>query len=500
MATTQRNTNHNSNHNSDYGSDYEDRNSRELQREIERTRHQMDETLEQLGERLHPRHLFDMVVDYLRPEPGAASRREYAHHAKVVGGQLARQIKRHPVPALLIGAGLAYLLYEELPEEDEDKRRARRAREMRAQWDDIPEHSGSFVDARTGEPYDDTYGADWKGAAWSDHFEWSQEEEQKSWSERATRMLGEIKSSIGSGSLSARDKLQARAAKLMSLSGHKRHDIESQWARLGEHSLPYNDPSSRELHDLTACDFAASHQWTAEDEAGWSEKAQHALEEIQQTLSNTGASAKDTLRSLASHIGDFVGSTRDMSADYGGRIRRQGARMRSGSRYAAGQMRSGSRYAAGQVRQGYAQGRDQFSHMIEESPLAVGAAFLGLGMIAGLILPATRREDELMGEASDNLKRQAVDTSKEIAERGQQIVAATAEAAAEELEKEGLTPHQLADKARKVAADVTSGVKDTVREEAGNKDDLTHKIKDVAQRVKETAQQEVQKHKEEMQR
>lgn len=496
-TTTYRDTNHNP--------EYDERSSRQLQRDIDETRHQMDETLEEIGERLHPKHLLDAALDMFRSsDVSSERRREYTRQARDAGQQVVAKIKEHPLPTMLVGAGLAWLLFEELNQEDPETRRARRVREMRAHWDDIPEYSGSFVDARTGEPYDDSYGAKWKGAAaWSDEYEWEgDEQERESWSNRATRTLSELKSSLGDTSSSARHKIQATAAKLMSLSGRKRRDLHEQWANLREHSgsfvdartgEPYSSAYGREFRDLTACDFAATHEWSSEDETSWSEKAQHVLEDIQQTLSDTGRSATHTLKALAGHIGDFVGSTRDMAAHYGTRARHQGGRLRSGSRHAAGRMQH-------QLQDGYARGRDQFSRAIDESPLAVGAAFLGLGLIAGLIFPSTRREDEWMGESSDELKQRAIDSGKEAVQRGQQVAAATAEAAADQMEKEGLTPHQLAEKARKVAAEVKQEVQETVREETGSTEDLKGKITDVAQRAKDAAQQEARKQKEEMQR
>ncbi|MDP9037429.1 MAG: DUF3618 domain-containing protein [Myxococcota bacterium] len=53
------------------------------------------------------------------------------------------------------------------------------------------------------------------------------------------------------------------------------------------------------------------------------------------------------------------------------------------------------------------QGALRFEHRVEEglreNPLAFGAALLAAGATVGLMLPHTRREDELMGEARDRL-------------------------------------------------------------------------------------------------
>src|SRR5690606_6608728 len=50
---------------------------------------------------------------------------------------------------------------------------------------------------------------------------------------------------------------------------------------------------------------------------------------------------------------------------------------------------------------------ERFSQTLEENPLAVGMIALALGTAAALLLPPSRREDELMGEARDDLMETA---------------------------------------------------------------------------------------------
>ncbi|MBC8103962.1 MAG: DUF3618 domain-containing protein [Cytophagales bacterium] len=76
---------------------------------------------------------------------------------------------------------------------------------------------------------------------------------------------------------------------------------------------------------------------------------------------------------------------------------------------------------------------------ITNNPLAAGAIALMLGVGAGLLIPATERENQLLGETRDRLKDQA----------------------AEQL-------HQVADKVTNVAQTAFDGVKQTVKDEAQN--------------------------------
>lgn len=63
--------------------------------------------------------------------------------------------------------------------------------------------------------------------------------------------------------------------------------------------------------------------------------------------------------------------------------------------------------AAGQVGDRLEGGRRTMEEWLDSAPLALGAAALAVGLAAGLLLPESRREKELMGEASDELQREA---------------------------------------------------------------------------------------------
>lgn len=66
------------------------------------------------------------------------------------------------------------------------------------------------------------------------------------------------------------------------------------------------------------------------------------------------------------------------------------------------------------TRQRARQANNGFHHMLEENPMAVGAMGIAVGAMLGAMLPSTRKEDEMIGEASDDL----VDDAKSLAKRG----------------------------------------------------------------------------------
>jgi ElaB/YqjD/DUF883 family membrane-anchored ribosome-binding protein len=75
------------------------RSSAEIEREVERTRAQVEGTLEELRERASPGQLFEEVMDYARRSGGPEFMRN-----------LGEAVRDNPLPVLLIGAGIGWLM------------------------------------------------------------------------------------------------------------------------------------------------------------------------------------------------------------------------------------------------------------------------------------------------------------------------------------------------------------------------------------------------------
>lgn len=444
--------------------------SREIERDIDRTRSEMDRTLDEIGELLHPRHLFESVVDMFRAPEGESSARrharDYAQQARSFGKRAAHEIKSHPIPMLLVGAGLTWLLVEELTGDEEE------ARERYGRWRSLPEYSGSFVDARTGESYgEEEYEVGIIPATWSEDYDWSHAQEtREEWTERAQRMLNELKEALSDEGRTVEEKIRLAAGKAYSLSGRKESDLYAQWAALekhdgaltGAHGEKLDETQRRECEDLMACDFIANKDWTEEEEKNWRPAGERTIKDVQQVLSDSSLTLEQKTRELASQIGKFVENTHGMRgtvtrwresakerfAKLGHDVRHgavgmgQGARRRAGqigesARHGMTRMGEEIRHRAESTRQrlsgGYSYSRDRFRESVEESPLAVGAAFLGLGLLSGLVLPRTQTEDRTVGEASDRLKERAQQMGEEAIERGRHVAEAATAAAKEEM-------------------------------------------------------------------
>jgi ElaB/YqjD/DUF883 family membrane-anchored ribosome-binding protein len=75
----------------------------------------------------------------------------------------------------------------------------------------------------------------------------------------------------------------------------------------------------------------------------------------------------------------------------------------------------------------------QAKGLAQENPLGLAIGSIAVGFIAGLLVPATRIEDEKLGEVSDQVIEKAKQTGQEALEHGKQVAQETAQSAQETL-------------------------------------------------------------------
>ncbi|MEW5930937.1 MAG: DUF3618 domain-containing protein, partial [Gemmatimonadota bacterium] len=168
--------------------------------------------------------------------------------------------------------------------------------------------------------------------------------------------------------------------------------------------------------------YAAGGGYTSEEEEGVMERARGRASELGETAreraGEVAGSARDTVSGLADR-------TRDAAGD------------------AAERARSAAETLAHQTRYRTHRLEDRFQDALYESPLAVGAAAIALGLVAGMSAPATEREAELMGATRDQLFDRAKEAASEAGEKVQAVAGRVAEevqtTAKEAARQEGLT-------------------------------------------------------------
>ncbi len=88
-----------------------------IRSDIDATRRRMDNTMDALADRLQPHHLLDEVLGFFRGENDHGEdrltqlREKISHSATTTMHSVVDTVKQNPMPALLIGAGVAWMLY-----------------------------------------------------------------------------------------------------------------------------------------------------------------------------------------------------------------------------------------------------------------------------------------------------------------------------------------------------------------------------------------------------
>jgi ElaB/YqjD/DUF883 family membrane-anchored ribosome-binding protein len=442
----------------------------QIRREIEQTRHEMDETLDELGERLTVQHIADSAMDYIKTtsaqtaaQAGAKLRtaagqvtekiKEFPMSAAALGvgigsvsarrmglnreglrcaaNQATETIRQHPMPAALIGAGLLWWAFERSGRNGGDHARSgRRIQEWRG-------------------PYGATYGGLTGRAvpAWHADYDWSQAaEDEDTWTNRARAEIQSISACLSDAGKSAVEKVRAASSTLMGLCGYSndqvRERMHQQWAGLDERSGSYVDARTAEPYDssygkewghLGGVQCLAEGADQESESAGWSDKASQLVDDLKQSLGNAGDNVRDTLRTISVKLGEFGTKVGETSSRMSSRVS-EGAsaawdRAASGTQRMTQRAKDLGGQAQERIGHGYQVSRDQLVHEIDEHPFAAAGAALGVGLLAGFLMPRTRSEDYWMGEAADHLKDQA----REVAERGKEVVQATGQVAMEQV-------------------------------------------------------------------
>ncbi len=88
-----------------------------IRSDIDSTRNRMDDTIDALGSRLQPRHLLDEVLGFFRRHESEAQekfshvRESLSHSSEAAMNTVVDTVKKNPLPLLLIGAGVAWMVY-----------------------------------------------------------------------------------------------------------------------------------------------------------------------------------------------------------------------------------------------------------------------------------------------------------------------------------------------------------------------------------------------------
>src|SRR5690606_38225650 len=123
---------------------------------------------------------------------------------------------------------------------------------------------------------------------------------------------------------------------------------------------------------------------------------------------------------------DLLHSAKDRLSQAAGKLRGSSEGGMDQAKQRVGQVGERLRETTGKAREQFTHGRDVANKTLEDYPLAIGGAALGIGMLIGLVFPRSRKEDELMGDKADELKQRAKerarDAGEQAIERGRHVV------------------------------------------------------------------------------
>ncbi len=209
--------------------------------------------------------------------------------------------------------------------------------------------------------------------------------------------------------------------------------------------------------------------------------ARHAQTEssdgITDKLGDAAAAARRRAAAAGQSVSDTASGLRERGGQMGENARQQVGAMADSAReswdewsaeasWRARQARKEARYQARRARRG-------FVHMLDEQPLVMGAIGLAVGAALGAALPATRQEDEWLGETRDEWLERAKTAGEEQLRRAERVAEAASNAAMEEAEEAGLTPksgQESLEKTRDKLENVVEAAKDAAQREADAQD------------------------------
>lgn len=168
-------------------------------------------------------------------------------------------------------------------------------------------------------------------------------------------------------------------------------------------------------------------------------RAQSGAEDAKSRISETGSRAKQGLQSGAQAMSEARSRATHGLHSAGSTARHSMASAGEGARRYAGQARETTREYAAATRDFTVDAGRTIAHTAREHPLLVAAGLIMAGAAVAAALPRTRREDEWMGEYSDDARRAAKDAAGHAIDEARQAAGAVADATKQAAEREGMT-------------------------------------------------------------
>ncbi|HXE58452.1 MAG TPA: DUF3618 domain-containing protein [Gemmatimonadales bacterium] len=165
-----------------------------------------------------------------------------------------------------------------------------------------------------------------------------------------------------------------------------------------------------------------------------------------------GGGVREGASRVAGRTGELASQARERAGELASQARERVSRLGEATRHQARRAGEGAR------------------HLMDQNPMVVGAAALCLGAAIGLLLPASRREDRLVGRARDRVVDRVQETAREVKEVATEAARHARDTARREIDANRETvrtgARDLMDTIKGAANRVATETKETARREA----------------------------------
>ena len=420
-----------------------DKSSAELQHDIRQTRSSLDDKLDSLGERLRPKNLVSDVFDTFKEQGSGA--------AASIGQTLLNNVKRHPLPSAMVGAGLVWLLLADDKTEGPARQAVSRFGRSGSYNPSFASDAHRLRDQERGFPLTDE--------------------------ERAGRYMSDEDLLIEVEPLSD-DELKS----------------------IDEIYPEYRDYQTLEIESRNYKEDDTSEQATAHRSKlkAARDKARGAAGTALEKSKDVGGSAASGAKKAATRLGHYAssaasGAGHGLSAAASGlssAASATGSGLSSAASATGHGISEASQYVGETAKWGYRETADAVAHASEEAPLATGLAAMAVGALVGFLIPRTRTEDEYFGDMADDVKSAAKHVVTDATSRAGDVASETASAAMQRGRELGLEPGEIAEKSKRIAEAARKAAEQAARDEGLAPSQLADKAKDVGSTAAETAKEE----------
>ncbi|HZW10501.1 MAG TPA: DUF3618 domain-containing protein [Phycisphaerales bacterium] len=187
-------------------------------------------------------------------------------------------------------------------------------------------------------------------------------------------------------------------------------------------------------------------------------RGSHRIEGMRERLSERARDVRERAAYAADRLSHRAGDVRHraemMAHSAGDRVRHAGERVSHAASDATHRMSIEAQRA-----------RERGEEAVQSHPLAVAGALFGVGLLLGVLVPTTRREDRLFGQESEQFKRSARRMGEDVLERGRHVASATVAAVKDEAQRQGLTKESITERVEEVASVAGDEAKRRAKEE-----------------------------------